>query len=256
MDTLYILIPTHNRNKLLLNLLDSISKLKFDLKLEILILNSGRKRNLINGFKFVNKNLNLRTINIEGHRLWGQAIISGLDIVKNEVSESDKILFLNDDVLVEQKFIDHVKEEWSTRMIIQSPKVVDLNNTVNSGLYKVAFLKITNISEADSLNLANSASGRGLIFDAEALKHNIKYLDHLLPHYLFDIIFSYNLVSIGYDLRSNDNFTLKSQNIFGTTAYENARFLTKYFDRKSSHRLISLIWFWILALVIRFKKKA
>jgi len=255
MGTLYILIPTHNRLKLLRNLLESINKLEFRISLRILILNSGQEIDLISGLVLTNKNLHLRSIRIEDNQLWGQAIMAGIDIIKKEISEFDKVLFLNDDLLVDQKFIDYVESKWNYRNVVESPKIIDLNNEINSGLYKIEFLKITNIYDSNSFNLANSASGRGLIFDASALKYNIRFLDFLLPHYLFDIIFSFNLVSNGYELHSSSNFTLTSQNIFGTVAFKNANFYTKYFNRKSSLRLISLFWFWMIVLVITLKKQ-
>jgi len=253
-DSLYILIPTHNRIELLWNLLESINRLEFTLALKVFILNSGQEIDSLSGLPFANKNLHLRTIKIKGDRLWGQAIMVGIDIIKKEIDEFDKVLFLNDDVLVNQKFIDHIEEKWNYRNVVESPKIIDLNNEVKSGLYKIEFLKVTNIYESNSLNIANSASGRGLIFDANALKYSIRNLDCLLPHYLFDIIFSFNLVSNGYELQSNSEFTLTSQNIFGAVSFKNANFYTKYFHRKSSHRLISLFWFWMLALVIVLKK--
>ena len=255
MGTLYILIPTHNRLKLLRNLLESINKLEFSIKVRILIVNSGQEIDLISGLILTNKNLHLRSIKIGGNRLWGQAIMAGIDIIKKEISEFDKVLFLNDDVLVNQKFIDYVESKWNYKNIVESPRIIDLNNQINSGLYKIEFLKITNIYDSNSLNLANSASGRGLIFDASALKYNIRFLDFFLPHYLFDIIFSFNLVSNGYELHSSSTFTLTSQNIFGAVAFKNANFYTKYFNRKSSLRLISLFWFWMLVLVIALKKQ-
>jgi GT2 family glycosyltransferase len=255
MSTLYILIPTHNRMNLLQNLIESINKLEFHITLRILILNSGQGLDLLSGLELTNRNLHIRSVEIEGDQLWGQAIMAGIDIIKKEINDFDKVLFLNDDVLVDQKFIDYVESKWNYRHVVESPKIIDVNKEINSGLYKISFLKITNIYESNSNNLANSASGRGLIFDASALKFNIKHLDFLLPHYLFDIIFSFNLVSKGYELHSSPNFTLTSQNIFGAVAFKNANFYTKYFHRKSSLRMISLFWFWILALVILLKKQ-
>ena len=141
MGTLYILIPTHNRIKLLRNLLESINILEFRITVRILILNSGQEIDLTSGLVLTNKNLHLRSIKIGGNRLWGQAIMAGIDIIKKEISEFDKVLFLNDDVLVNQKFIDYVESKWNYRNVVESPRIIDLNNE-----YEFHHCKLKNIT--------------------------------------------------------------------------------------------------------------
>lgn len=209
-----IIIATYNRRKKLSSLLDSLTYQTLK-NFEVVIVNDHPKKLSINKYKF---NINI----IEnGNRdlWWAESINVGLRHTLN--SNSSFILILNDDVIIENNYLEEaVKFNNENHNIIQGPLIFDLDNNNKlwaaggyiSWPFKGPYHNLI-VDSSKEFTEVDWLPGMGTFFNKNILSKTGLIKSKIHPQYLSDTDFTLSAKRLGISICINHSLILYNETL-------------------------------------------
>lgn len=196
---MYIILPTYNREEKLIKVLKCLSKQTYQ-NIVIIVINSG---NALSDQveKVLNDCKSYHVINGKPDWWWAKCLQEGLDWVNSKkVSETEIVLFLNDDVTFNETFLQNAVD-FFMKMNDSSIQLVakiscDDGKTIKDARvhYNRWLFKFREIRKEEE---SNCLPTRGLFIRLKDIKKIGRFRPNLLPHYFSDYEFTYRGICKG-----------------------------------------------------------
>lgn len=248
-ETIYILLPVHNRREITLRFVESLLGQTYE-KYHLILIDDGSTDGTEQMVRERVKKLTV--IKGTGDWWWAGALQQGLNILKSQgMSPSDIVLIINDDTEFDDNFLE-------TGVALLKGKARTL---LLAHCYDRATRKFDNagihlnwrhfkIEHAGTQERINCLSTRGLFMLAADLFEIGGFYPRLLPHYLSDYEFTHRAFNMGMKLITDPKLYLWTvDNSAGNRGPESEplkAFLTKYFSKRSASN--PLYWSSFIAL--------
>lgn len=219
---IYVLIPVFNRLDMTKHVLDCLSKQKVSQKIEVVVIDDGSTDGT---HEFLRGQSDVVTLKGDGNLWWGGAINLGLEYVSNKIQESDSILFLNNDVHLEENYLQSILNcaEECDRTIVGSviksmPDAKSLSHGVKLNFSNCEFEDLLGLPvvSREFLNEVDVLSGRGVLIPAKAIFDVKSIRTKWMPHYLGDYDFFMRLKKRGWRLLVSSSCVVFSRTGFGS----------------------------------------
>lgn len=185
---LNILLPVYNRRIITEKIIDCLVAQSFS-NFHLILIDDGSTDGTSEMVKA--KIGNLTILKGVGDWWWAGSLQQGIDWLKrNAVDEKDVVLFMNDDVLFDVKFLETSINLLSDRYEMLLPQVINqqTGKIEESGVH--ADLKKLTFATAGSPDQINCLPTRGLFMRMSTLRKVGNFYPTLLPHYLSDYEFT------------------------------------------------------------------
>ncbi|MEA1989590.1 MAG: glycosyltransferase family 2 protein [Pseudomonadota bacterium] len=215
-STVWVVIPTFNRQQLLRECLYGLFKQSYP-NLKIIVVDDGTDKT----FKQIQCDFpKVTVLKTSGNKWWTGSMNIGLSFVRPIAKENDFILSFNDDVEIENDFIQNIVNSSlsaGNNSIIGALAVdiKDENKTVFSGTtisWKTGRWgsKKHEVSNNAPLIPTDSLPGRGCLIPIKAFTEIGYYDEHLFPQYFGDEDYVLTAKSKGYSLFVSREAIVKS----------------------------------------------
>lgn len=191
-------IPTHNRLNSLKKIIGQLGKQSKSPEY-IVIIDDGSSDGTGKYVEELRQN-NIKLLHGDGSLWWGGAVHKGINYVLNDPGETDYILLLNDDSLIEDNYIEEmVKDsELFQGAVVVSPQYQTGAHEVGLTGFKVSYkkMKILRTKEKE----VDATVGRGLLIPI-SVSRKIGNVNHrLFPHYMGDVEYTARIKEKGFPL--------------------------------------------------------
>lgn len=206
MPIVYVLIPAHNNRNEVLGILKCLQTQSYK-NIRIVLVDDGSTDNTEREVKRLFPNVVVLQGN--GNLWWTGANVIGVDYVIGKSNEGDFVLLLNNDLVVEEDYIEHLLQaSTSNGRTIVGSTVVDFNNPdfMESGVrldHRLNLLvnrdkKVIMETELDTT--PDVLPGRGTLIPIEVFKTIGNFDFKKLPHYGADYEFMVRARRAGFKL--------------------------------------------------------
>ena len=246
---MYILLPVHNRKLITEKFVKCLKKQTLQ-DFTLVLIDDGSSDDT----SFMVKSYLPCSIVIRGsgNLWWAGCLQKGFEWLKRQkVNSSDICLIINDDVVINDDFLS-----IGHNILSRSPKTLLLAKSYDQktgecrdcGVH-VDWGKLS-FSQADSQDLSNCFSTRGLFLKVIDFFHIGGFYPRQLPHYLSDYEFTTRAYNLGYYLRTDSSLTLLAN--FETTGLHKIkpRDLRSFFHDYLSKRNASHPLYWIVFILL------
>lgn len=254
MNSIHILLPVHNRKAITQSFVDCLVRQTYK-KYHLILIDDGST----DGTEEMVRNLvpDVTILKGDGNLWWAGALQKGLDWLKaSEVSDSDIVLFINDDVAFGPEYLFE-----AVAAIRNKPNVMLLsqfcceNGDISGDEGVAADLARLTFKKASSSDNVNCLPTRGLFIRFGDVKMVGDFHPRILPHYLSDYEYTIRAFSKGMKYESTPNVCL-CPNLETTGYYEFnnlplLKYLRRYFSVKSMDNPI----YWSSFVVLTVPKR-
>ena len=209
---LYIVVPTYNRTEIFYKFVKQMEKQKYQEYVLIVVDHGKYKTN------YSADNAYVIDCDVNG---WSYAINVGIRFVMNELNASmeDYILVINDDVLMDEDYLDCVHNaimqrpnsligsacyEWNTGKVLHLNMKLNRKKATLIYRYKNSLRNKINNEFYDS----DVLKGRGTVLPVRVLNEIGLYNEKKLPHYRADHELAWRAKKRGYDVCVSGNMWL------------------------------------------------
>lgn len=232
---IYILLPVHNRRAItesFINCLMAQSCTNYHL----ILIDDGSEDGTDS---LVKARIEKLTI-IRGHGdwWWAGSLQQGIDWLKRGVAdEKDVVVFMNDDVLFDNNFLQTAIQLLGDGGELLLPQVINQQTGKNEESGVCADLKKLTFVTADSQDKINCLPTRGLFMRMSTLRKVGDFYPRLLPHYLSDYEFTIRAYKLGISLVTSPKLLINVDEVAsGFRNFEGLsfrEFIKRYFSIKS-----------------------
>ena len=175
---IFCLIPTHNRLKKLKIIINKLQAQTYK-NLQIVVIDDGCNDGTPQYLKTLPKK-KIKILKGDGNLWWGGAMNAGIKYALSTAKKDDYVLFLNDDVEFDKKFIfNQISYLKKNKDIILAPMTKDIKTkkSVAGGVLINFFTcSMTSAVKKKQEYFADTAPARGVIFSINILK-NVGYIN-------------------------------------------------------------------------------
>jgi len=197
-ETVYCIIPTHNRIKHLTQCLNQLARQDYPSIVTIVINDGstdGTKEHLDSA-----DSKNLKVISGDGSMWWGAAVAAGMKLALSTAKNSDFMLLINDDSIFDQSYIANMvtASQSSGNYAMVSPQYDTSENMPFYVGYRIDYYrqKIEQVAEEP----IDASVGRGLLVPVR-MARNIGIIDaYRFQHYMGDLEYTARIKDYGYGL--------------------------------------------------------
>ena len=254
---IYVLIPVHNRLAMTRTCIEDLFQQDFDGELEIVIIDDGSSDGTSEYLTALLTEQNdtrriLSVIRGVGDWWWTKCIQEGLLIVRSQLKEEDRILFLNDDVRLKSDYLSQLVKisNHFEKSIVMSQLVSDEDPSDHVISPIKIDAKRLQVSQADAIKMLSSvaahsdaAPGRGTLYPARPIIDGHSVDTKHLPHYIADYEFSVRIRNLGYSI-----VCALDAHVLTTTDWGNSRrrggLRWKLFAKESPEKIGAIWAFW------------
>lgn len=246
-NTIYILLPVHNRVNITRNFIKCLSRQDCQ-DYHLLLINDGSIDGTVDMVKMHERKLTV--LEGAGEWWWAGSLQQGINWLNNNASLNDIVVFMNDDVEFESDFLSKgvLLVESNDGIILARVKNNQTGVIEETGVAaSLSKLKFTRATHRDEINCLAT---RGLFLKKQTLDQIGGFYPILLPHYLSDYEFTIRAKKKGVALRTFEELYLcfdeskTGYHRFGDTSFFVN--INKYFSKKSSANPLYLSTFAIL----------
>lgn len=252
----YCLIPVHNRLEMTQRCVDDLLAQDFDGSLEIVVIDDGSTDGTAEYLAEVSrkssgKSRMVTVINGDGTWWWSKCMNTAITDARKRLSEDDAVLFLNDDVHVEPKYIRQLLRSWSVNgksvVISQLVNADDHTDEIESPIRidpdHLLVGAITHACKNRMYSPSDAAPGRGTLYPSKPFLDGMLVDELHLPHYLADYEFSVRVRQSGWSIICAHDAKVFTANDWGN-ARRRGGLRWRMFAKESPDRLVAYWQFW------------
>jgi GT2 family glycosyltransferase len=254
---IYVLIPVFNRldyTKAVLICLRAQTFYKF---LKIIVINDGSTDGTM---QYLSSCDDVSIISGDGNLWWAGAMQKGLDFVSKSWQDADFLLFLNNDIIFENDYIECLVNQSlalrgaSVGSIVCEQgdgflKAVSIGPIFNMKNYELidALVKVgsTRLENLMPYYEVDALSGRGVLYPVVAAKKTYGFRAKFLPHYLADYEYACRIRGSGAQLVVSTSAIVISPPIYGNDISKMG-FWQRKFGKRSAENCIRTMIFYML----------
>jgi len=255
METVYILLPVHNRKQLTEKFVSCLLNQTCQ-NYHLILVDDGSTDGTA---QLVRRKINSLTILTgSGNWWWAGSLQRGYRwLHESDIQDDDVILIINDDVIFESEFLKTALDEIRKHpdsLLLSQERNRETGHAEQTGVF-VDFKRLR-FELASSPEKINCLSTRGLFIKWRVVKEVGGFYPRMLPHYLSDYEYSIRAARKGYRLLTNTAVVIESNT--ETTGYRELEdlpffvFLKRYFSKRSTANPIYWTSFILLACPIHW----
>lgn len=199
--TIYIVVPVHNRCAITLDFLSTVYQQTVKQALQVILVDDGSTDGLQQELK--RRFPDTVVVEGDGSLWWGGAINKGLEYVRKRASNNDFVAFMNNDVLLEPKTLEHLlKFALKDRAVCLAPMTTANGDATAPGeigytLYRFEQAE-QHFSQYNRWTKVEHLFGRCSLFSFQLLNIVPGIDAHLFPQYWGDSDFFLRAEAAGY----------------------------------------------------------
>jgi GT2 family glycosyltransferase len=245
----FVVIPTYNRVSKLKEIVDQLQAQKSSEPLQFIFVDSGSSDGSANLIQSIAKS-DSRYRLVQGSQKWwwARAAQEGLSYALDQAASDDFIVFLNDDIRIEEDFFQvgsqllgqHPKSVFGSMLKVDNGEIeVAVTRDVRDfSVYAVSNQTLPEPFEQDLI------SGRGAFYPASVFRAGANVRYKKLPHYLADFDLSSQAKKLGFKILGSSKLYVKSGAEFGNSHSKSRSLFWKMFATQSAYRIMSQYHFW------------
>ena len=248
---IYVVIPVHNRVRYIETLLTQLTGQTARDNLTIVVVDAGSVDDTVAHVIAESQRFeNIKLIRGSSDWFWGRSTQEGIDSVLSDLSYDDYLLLLNDDVEIEDSYIQksldvlavHPNSVLGSILVDQDTREI-FHMGVKCNPQKLAIEDLEISKAGVQVFNADLVSGRGTFYPASLFMMGLRLNWKKIPHYLADYDLSRQAVGMGAEIIGCSDVKVFTKQHFGNQIKFPNRFqaLTSV---KSPSRLISQWSFW------------
>lgn len=257
-NKIYILLPVFNRSKITADFARCLVKQTHQ-DYYLLLIDDGCTDDTCKVVSDIVPSSNLEIINTGGNKWWAGSLETGFKWLQNKnVDNSDIVLIINDDVIIEDNFLENgaskintsAKTLWGARSYsMQSNKFVSAGFIID--WKNLIFTNTDSFEEADCL------STRGLFLSWDDFMTVGGFYPKLIPHYCSDLEFTCRAKQLGYSLKTSDDIKLfmneETTGEHTIVKHSLVKFIKLMFSKRNSANPYAWIMFVLLRAPFSYK---
>lgn len=248
---IYVVIPVHNRLLHIKRLLFLLDRQTEKSNIKVFVVDAGSTDGTP---EFViaesNRQVNVQLVEGASDWFWGRSTQEGIDAVLGDLKMNDHVLLLNDDVEIEDSYIEKSMQILARHQnaVLGSVLVdIDTKETFHFGVKcNPKKLLITDLEASEvTSNIFNAdlVSGRGTFYPASLFLFGLKLNWKEIPHYLSDYDLSRKAAAMGAEIIGCHDIRVLTKQNFGNQIKFSKK-IESWTSVKSPSRLISVWSFW------------
>lgn len=255
MQTVYILLPVHNRCAVTEKFIDCLIAQTYA-DYHLVLIDDGSTDNTDQMVQAKIKNLTV--LKGEGDWWWAGSLQQGINWLEQRgVEDQDIVLFANDDITFDAEFLQkavRILDGLNETLLLPHLRDVNSGLAMESGV-EANLQKLTFVP-ASSPERINCLSTQGLFMRMTDLRRIGKFHPQLLPHYLSDYEFTIRAQRKGLKLLTSASITIRLDET--QTGYRNfadlgyINFLKRFFSKRSAANPVYWSTFILLTVPISY----
>jgi len=254
-----VIIPVFNRITWTISIIEQLYAQSSRHSIKIIVIDDGSSDGTA---EYLKSQENIVTLKGNGSLWWSGSINLGLKyLIQNGLSDSDYVLFLNNDVYISTDYVKNIVSASSENDNVPVGSILYELNKNRSKLKSIGPLfdyknidlydanKIFCISDISQLSKyydVDALSGRGTLYPGGYIIRNGLMRSRLLPHYHADYEYAARLKKRGIRLIVSSNAIITSPPEYGNDT-KKMKFKEKWFGKKSADNIFyTMIFYYLL----------
>lgn len=217
---IHLILPVHNRAEITARFLRGLACQR-NQDFRVLLVDDGCNDSTVAVARSILPAKRLLVLHGDGHLWWAGALqLAYLHLCQYRPDPDDTVLICNDDMMLGPEFLDAADAATRERPSAATQAIGHdlITGTVDSGA--IADLRRLRFSAADTTQVPNCLSTRGLAMRAPIFIASGGFRPQRLPHYLSDYEFTLRLGRHGVELRCDPRFEAQiSMELTGQSRY-------------------------------------
>ena len=248
-DTLFVLIPVHNRRQVTQRCLEQLRDQRYE-RLVVVVVDDGSTDGTGEMLR-TSSGLRVEVVSADGSLWWGGAVAEGMRRIDSLARDTDHVLLLNDDVDLPHDFLARfvaAARQYPDMMLgcVQRDADGRLPDYLGFWIdYQRQVIQTVPASAASGpLTHVDALAGRGLLFGV-GLMRAIGYVDAArFPHYWGDIEYSARARDQGFRVACLSDLSLSTSFAPSDSKVQGGGWRKRYFSPVSSRNVAQRLQFW------------